>query len=1312
MPTSTGRKGRKSVALVQSAALLAVLAQPVAAATVPASTSSLQVLTQYKIVLGDQYGDLKLGSKITRGEMATILVRARGLESQVSSSMDLGLFSDTKTHWSRGYVNVARMNGLIKGYEDGTFHPDADVTYAEALTMVLRLVGKEPDTTNWPLGVLLLAQQEKVLPTGFSNFQMLSQPAIRMDIFDSLGKGLTEVKTPEGGTYLQKYIDGQPPVLNLANTPTTTENASIQLTGNAGDAVSVTVNGTPAALSGGNFAANVSLNYGENKFTVVAVDAAGNQTTKMVTITRNSPITRIDVTAPAKVGLGTQTTFTVKGYDAQGREVGLAGVTASVQGNIGSFDMKTLTFTAGNTAGKGSLVLTAGSFTKTVDLDVIGQAATASQLYIRPVQTVSSTKELTVEVEVRDASGALLQDYGRPVTLNAGGQTGLVITPTSATTVNGVATFKVKGSTPGAISLTASSGSLSVASATAVFATPIQVVLVAETPNLVIGGTPSGSRIRAELRDDNGNLVANNSGSDIYITLSLNGQGVMTDSLLTIRRGYSNSVDSGDSGLIEVAGVGGSGLITGMITSGQNYSVSPTSVNFQVPNVGGGSKIQVLGPISSLNAGDTGTFVIRVTDANGNLIPTASYAFQLKIDTSNNDVKTNGIPNGVTVTLGTTALNPVDDGVAEGAATDGTDIIARTVGGQATIRVRYTKGGSVTITPVLINTSVTGYADNGIPGTALPSTVFQPQPLTTTFVKPAKNLAVTVDSDMGNDQPSGALPNNPSRYFTVRVRALDVDGNFAPASSIPVAIAPAGTLTATLAPNPSLVTTVNGVAEFKVFATTNMGTDTFNVTSTLLPGVTKSVSLRVNGGPVTVAPSVLATRGVENGLPHTNNRVGVTDTDLEVDLAQNAPLGNVSVRVYQAGTNNLIYQTPVVDMTAITPQIRVPKGKLLAGNVQYDLVFNNGSGDGPRATTPVITNARELPYIQISYARYNAAGTPGTPAVAPGTLSIYTTGINLTGASIQTDKLTITNGGSRLSLAGATALPINTGRIDLVLTAEQRASFEANAAFSGTATNLEAQAGWYMADNGDAAAADLTGNVIAPAAVITNVVYDKLNRQLVLNGYGFDTGNVNVGKLSILDLSTSQSFLFNASNMNPYPVLKTANKMVFALTTGTGVGANLLDDTSKFDGADNQLIAQDGWLYLDTASTTKGQTLPLYTQVRIDSVSYSGGVLTITGAGFSNSQLHLGQLYIVDADHTDMAIALDDETDAPATVTDGVISITLSQAHQDALNATLPNSSVKIFSGTNIYLQGGAGWLTVGGRNATPIPTNQRVGGL
>ncbi len=59
-------------------------------------------------------------------------------------------FSDTAGHWGLAYINKAAELGLFKGYEDGTFRPDAPVTRAQFVTVVWRMAGSEPVAAETP----------------------------------------------------------------------------------------------------------------------------------------------------------------------------------------------------------------------------------------------------------------------------------------------------------------------------------------------------------------------------------------------------------------------------------------------------------------------------------------------------------------------------------------------------------------------------------------------------------------------------------------------------------------------------------------------------------------------------------------------------------------------------------------------------------------------------------------------------------------------------------------------------------------------------------------------------------------------------------------------------------------------------------------------------------------------------------------------------------------------------------------------------------------------------------------------------------
>lgn len=55
-----------------------------------------------------------------------------------SNAADASAFTDTKRHWGAETISWAVQNGIVNGYEDGTFRPDAVVSEPEFLAMLLR----------------------------------------------------------------------------------------------------------------------------------------------------------------------------------------------------------------------------------------------------------------------------------------------------------------------------------------------------------------------------------------------------------------------------------------------------------------------------------------------------------------------------------------------------------------------------------------------------------------------------------------------------------------------------------------------------------------------------------------------------------------------------------------------------------------------------------------------------------------------------------------------------------------------------------------------------------------------------------------------------------------------------------------------------------------------------------------------------------------------------------------------------------------------------------------------------------------------
>jgi len=106
---------------------------------------AVATLTTLGLLMGYPDGTFRPDATITRAEFCAVAIRALGLEDAAGYAAGATIFPDVPaTHWASGYINLAVDQGLIKGFPDGTFRPSAPVTYAESLAIVVRLLGYEP----------------------------------------------------------------------------------------------------------------------------------------------------------------------------------------------------------------------------------------------------------------------------------------------------------------------------------------------------------------------------------------------------------------------------------------------------------------------------------------------------------------------------------------------------------------------------------------------------------------------------------------------------------------------------------------------------------------------------------------------------------------------------------------------------------------------------------------------------------------------------------------------------------------------------------------------------------------------------------------------------------------------------------------------------------------------------------------------------------------------------------------------------------------------------------------------------------------
>jgi hypothetical protein len=1307
MQRASSPRSRWWLAIVQVILLLVTMVAPAAAATTPSAmtgTQLIQLLQSYGIVKGDDQGNLNLDKPITRAEMITILVRSVGGESEAELYKGFNMYSDAKGHWAEGYLNYATVKRLIQGDGNGTVRPQDPVSYAEALTMLVRLVGKEPTTGEWPNNVFLVAIDLKLVPEGVTA-GTIRQPAVRGLIFQSLAKGITLPILPGGKTALSTYVDTTPPTVT-AGEPAATKEAKVRINGTHRDAVTIVVSNQEATISGSTWYADVDLAVGENSISVVAADAAGNTATVSVKATRLAPIAKLEITGPAQVRKGGTATYQVKAYDSANQAVSLAGVTAKVEGNIGAFNLQTGTLTASSTEAKGKIIIQAGTASASVDVSVYGVNPNATGLRIRPIndgRPVSYTQEMTVTVDVIDRNGNVLtDDYGRSITLTAAGVSGLTVTPTNSDSVAGSATFRIRSTIPGTITMMANAGGLQTATATSIFSTNTRIQLVAEPNALTAGSSNTVSRIKATLVNESGQAVPNNTGSDIRVTLSLSGSdGVLADREMTIYRGLTGSTASGDDAFFNAGTTTTSISITGVVTTGQNITVEPVSVSVTAPQLGSASKWEMIYPVGTLAPNGLPSdnpyyFSIRMADASGNTIP-ANFGFQLEISTSNNETKTNGLPDGVQIFLSPSGLNPVSDAVTEGQFGDGNDVIVRTNGGMATFGIKYNKVGQVKVKVLGMPATGVAYNPDGTVGSAVSGNVVANQEFTLNFTTTATNVKLEVDSQLGNSQPVGAVAAGTSQSFKVRALFTNNSGSWIPGATGTVTLQKVSG-TATVEPSLRTINVVDGKAEFSVTGTGLGGQDVYKVVDakyangTSLPISESNTVILIVQSAAPGAPTILAARGMSGNVPGAWYYVSPTDDSLEFDIAPSST-GYAVVSFYQQNYATPFFTSNPVEMTGAPIRVRIPKSALPVGKMQYQVTFKNAYTEtNPRILTPdFVTNASLSSSITISSAKYDRVA---------GKLYLYGSGfgtntgtspdtVNTTLLSVRDTSLTTTNPGiASVGLTGAIVESIYYNTITLNVAALAPALNQ----LSGSDVTVSAERGWYTKYNGEIANTD-SGDPVGPMAKVEYATYDRSNSRLILTGAGFNTGTLAATALKLVKGSTEYS-LASATN---YRV--SDSEWVLYLSNLTNVVTALNTD------AGFTMVGADSWFY-DSSNTQIRQTafapVSVYDRANVSSVSYdpANDKLKIYGNGFTGWTVDVSKVHIVNLGATPVDTRNITGSVVVAESTDSLIVVLLTDPN--------PLEGTGHLSGSSLYVTAEAGWLTktegAVTRQAAPIP--------
>lgn len=98
-------------------------------------------LEKYEIIKGDPDGNMRLEDNLTRAEAVTLLTRLYGFTPETSDAAPSNKFPDMENHWACNAAMIAKGLGIVDTLEGEAFNPNESVPAEEFIKMVIYLLG-------------------------------------------------------------------------------------------------------------------------------------------------------------------------------------------------------------------------------------------------------------------------------------------------------------------------------------------------------------------------------------------------------------------------------------------------------------------------------------------------------------------------------------------------------------------------------------------------------------------------------------------------------------------------------------------------------------------------------------------------------------------------------------------------------------------------------------------------------------------------------------------------------------------------------------------------------------------------------------------------------------------------------------------------------------------------------------------------------------------------------------------------------------------------------------------------------------------
>ena len=147
-------------------------------------------LVNLGVLSGYPDGSFRPDGLLTRAQFAKIAVCMLGAEKEATALSGNDVFSDVGSdHWASGYINCIAQKEIINGYPDGSFGAEENITYAQALTILVRLLGYDGKDVNynWPDGYIKKAQSLGITDgMNFGTYEKVTRGTAAYIIYNTL----------------------------------------------------------------------------------------------------------------------------------------------------------------------------------------------------------------------------------------------------------------------------------------------------------------------------------------------------------------------------------------------------------------------------------------------------------------------------------------------------------------------------------------------------------------------------------------------------------------------------------------------------------------------------------------------------------------------------------------------------------------------------------------------------------------------------------------------------------------------------------------------------------------------------------------------------------------------------------------------------------------------------------------------------------------------------------------------------------------------------------------------------------------------